>query len=78
MQRLAQQRLRSAVNFGVVASARRGGARPDERLRLRCECGQPGCDAAVTVSLREYETAVHSDALLTTRAHRRAAGSLVR
>lgn len=27
----------------------------DDRLEFRCECGQPNCDAFVSLTVREYE-----------------------
>ncbi len=66
---VAQQGLRSAVNFGVVSVARVLGASPAERLELRCECGTAGCAAVVAISLREYQEAQLDGALLVVAAH---------
>lgn len=62
--RLAEQRMRSAVNFGVASARRASGARPDELLDLRCECGGPDCRAAVRISLRDYDAAPLRQGLL--------------
>jgi hypothetical protein len=67
--RLAQQRMRSAVNFGVASLRRGSGAPPDELLELRCECGQPGCTAEIPISIRDYQAAPLIGALLVLPAH---------
>lgn len=67
--RPAEQRMRSAVNFGVASLRRAAGAAPDELLELRCECGSPGCRTSVSISLRDYEAAPLGRALLVLPEH---------
>jgi hypothetical protein len=67
--RRAEQRMRSAVNFGVACLRRALGADPDEVLDLRCECGRAECCAPIRISVRDYQRAPLVKAFLISRQH---------
>lgn len=65
----AEQNLRAAVNFGLLATARALGVSPRTPILLRCECGNASCRARIEINRSDYEAAVRLGSLLVVPEH---------
>jgi hypothetical protein len=50
-----------AANRELERADQEAGAGPDQQIEVLCECGRPGCDGLITLTVADYDS-VHSQA----------------